>query len=144
MHPFPHEYHAATSGRPDGKLTVSSAGLPDVASDAPAQFEGPGDSWSPETLLVASVADCYVLTFRAIARASKFEWIHLECTARGVLDRVDKITQFVEFHIDARLRIPPNGNAEQAHRLLEKAERGCLVTNSMTAERTLNTDVEVG
>ena len=39
------------------------------------------------TLLIAAVADCFILTFRAVARASRFEWISLGCTVDGVLDR---------------------------------------------------------
>jgi organic hydroperoxide reductase OsmC/OhrA len=141
MHPFPHEYRASTSGGPEGNLTVSSPALPDLASDAPAAFDGPGNQWSPETLLVASVADCFVLTFRAMARASKIEWTSLDCRARGILERVDRVTRFTAFHIDAKLRVPAGTDVERARFLLEKAERGCLVTNSMTAERILHDEV---
>ena len=35
-----------------------------------AEFGGPGDLWSPETMLAGAVAGCFILTFRAAARAS--------------------------------------------------------------------------
>jgi organic hydroperoxide reductase OsmC/OhrA len=31
------------------------------------QLGGPGGQWSPETLLVAAAAECFILTFRAVA-----------------------------------------------------------------------------
>ena len=71
MHPYPHLYEASAEGAPVDVIQVTSAGLPAIATTPPPQFDGPEGSWSPETLLCASVADCLILTFRAIARASK-------------------------------------------------------------------------
>src|ERR1022692_721046 len=79
MHPDPHVYTAAANGRPEGTVALTSASLPEIATAPPPEFDGPGDVWSPETLLCASLADCFVLSFRAIARASKLEWSELEC-----------------------------------------------------------------
>jgi organic hydroperoxide reductase OsmC/OhrA len=41
----------------------------------------PGNAWSPETSLVAAVADCFILTFRGVAQAAKFPWESLEWTS---------------------------------------------------------------
>jgi len=109
----------------------------------PAEFGGPGDRWSPETLLVAAVADCFILTFRAIARASKFSWLSIRCDVVGTLDRVEKITQFTGFHVRAVLRVPAGTNDEQARRILTRAEQSCLITNSLKAASHLEADVEV-
>ena len=102
----------------------------------------PRDHWSPETLLVASVADCFILSFRAIARASKFAWTRLECEAEGVLDRVDKITRFTEIMIRAHLVIPEGVDPRRGRRLLEKAEASCLITNSLLTETRLSSRVD--
>ena len=97
--------------------------------------------WSPETMLVASIASCFILTFRAVARASKFDWNAVTCEVTGVLDRVDRVTQFTEFYIDVSLRLPEGGNTHQAHRLAEKSEQICLVTNSLTGKKILHVAV---
>jgi organic hydroperoxide reductase OsmC/OhrA len=73
---------------------VASPALPSLETAAPPQFGGPGDVWSPETLLCASLADCFVLTFRAITRAARFRWLRLECRAEGLLERVGQVSQF--------------------------------------------------
>ena len=89
MQEFPHHYRVNASAEADGNVTIKADDLPEIVTAPPAEFGGPGDQWSPETLLVGAIADCFVLTFRAIASASKLEWSALECSAEGVLERVN-------------------------------------------------------
>ena len=141
MHDFPHRYSVVASGDADHPIALEAERLPRLTSAPPAQFDGPGDLWSPETLLVAAVADCFVLTFRAVARASKLAWITVTCEATGTLDRVERVAQFTHVAVRARLTIPAGSREDQARAALERAERGCLVTNSLKA--TVQFDAEV-
>ena len=130
-------------GGPSGSLDTHSGELSKLEIAAPKQFDGPGDKWSPEDLLVASVASCLILTFRAVATASKLEWSELSCEVKGTLERVDRKTLFSEIHIDASLKINSQQDEEKAAQLLEKAENSCLITNSLTSTTYLNTNVTV-
>lgn len=141
MHPYPHTYHVAATGAPTGTVAVSSAGLPELATAPPPEFDGPGGTWSPETLLAAAVADCFILSFRAYSRASRFEWSQLECRVEAVLERVEATSQFTRFTTHARLVIPPGADAAKARQLLVKAEQGCLIANSLRGSRHLEADV---
>jgi len=141
MHPYPHVYRAATSGGPTALVTVSSPGLADLPSAPPPEFDGPGGFWSPETMLCAAVADCFVLTFRAIARASKFEWLSLDCSVEGTLERIDGVPQFTRYVTTATLNVAPGADASNARILLNKAEHVCLVSNSLTGKRELVSNV---
>jgi len=143
MQSFPHHYSVAASVTPEGDVALDSAGLSPLRSAPPIEFGGPGDQWSPETLLVAAVADCFVLTFRGIAGASRFAWLSLACDVVGTLERVDGVTQFTQFEIRARLRVPPGAKTDQALRLLTKAEDTCLVTSSLKATPHLDAVVDV-
>ncbi len=143
MQPLPHHYAVVAAGGAEGEIALASDGLPALASAAPAEFGGPGDRWSPETLLVAAVADCFVLTFRAIARASKVSFVSLRCEVGGTLDRVERVTHFTAFVVRASLRLPAGANEEQAQRLLERAEQSCLISNSLKAASRLEATVEV-
>ena len=143
MQDLPHHYRAAANMSADDGVELSSPGLANLESASPAEYGGPGDKWSPETLLVAAVADCFVLTFKAIARASKFEWSSVKCDVEGVLDREDKVTRFVSFDVRAVLDVPAGTDEARAKRLLEKAEQNCLVTRSLTAHANLETEVRV-
>jgi organic hydroperoxide reductase OsmC/OhrA len=143
MKNLPHHYAVAATAGTEGNVDLTSPGLTRIDSAPPAEFGGPGDRWSPETLLVAAVADCFILTFRAIARASKLDWVSLSCDVDGALDRVDNVTRFTEFRLRAVLDAPPGTDEQKALRLLEKSERSCLITNSLTAENHLDAEVRI-
>lgn len=143
MQDLPHRYVVSADAEATGNVVLSSSGVDDLASAPPAEFGGPGDQWSPESLLVASVADCFILSFRAIAKASRFEWKSLTCSTEGTLERVDRVTQFTAFNVTATLDVPPGTDESKAHRLLEKAEEVCLITNSLKAGSHLEATVRV-
>jgi len=132
MQAFPHYYRIEASGADTGAVDLHGDGLPTLPSASPTPFDGPGDRWSPETLLVAAVGDCLILTFRAVARAAGVAWTSLVCDVTGTLDRVERTTRFVGFEVRARLDVPTGTDPDRARHLLEKAERSCLIANSLT------------
>ncbi len=143
MQDLPHQYIVKADAQTAGNVTLSSTGSPDLPSAPPAEFGGPGDQWSPESLLVAAVADCFILSFRAIAKASRFEWESLGCEVEGTLERVDRVTQFTDFDVAATLKIAAGSDEDRARKLLEKAEHACLITNSLKAESHLEINIEI-
>jgi peroxiredoxin-like protein len=141
MHPYPHQYDVDATAVPDGAVTLRSNALPPLSTAPPPQFGGPGGHWSPETLLVGAAADCFVLTFRAVAAASKLAWRRLTCSAEGVLDRRDGAVRFTELRLRAHLVVAAGVDTERARRLLEKSESACLVTRSLALPATLSAEV---
>src|SRR6516165_1012149 len=125
MQQFPHHYTISATASREGDVALDGNRLPQLASAPPAEFDGPGDRWSPETLTVAAVADCFVLTFKAIARLSKLSWTTLTCEASGTVDRIDRVTQFTALSVRASLEIPDGANEDQARRLLARADATC-------------------
>ena len=143
MQPFPHHYVATARASTDGDVELKALLVSPIQSASPTEFDGPGDRWSPETLLTAAVGDCLILTFRAVARASGLAWNALECSVTGTLDRVERTTRFVAFEIRARLLVPSGTDPDRARRVLEKAEKSCLISNSLTAAIHLIPAIEV-
>src|SRR6187399_3529484 len=119
MHPLPHRYCVKGAARLSGDVELIADRLATLRSASPVEFGGPGDRWSPETLLVGAVADCFILTFRAIAKASKLSWRSLDCDVTGTLDRVDRVTQFTHFDLTAHLVVPAGVDPEAARHALE-------------------------
>jgi len=144
MHPYPHLYTVQASATPEGDVPVTSSGLPPLTTAPPAEFDGPGDRWSPETLLCAAVADCFLLSFRGVARANKFAWSSLECTVDGTLNRVEGKTRFTHMVVRATLRAPAGTDEAKAVQLMERAEHVCLISNSLVAERSVEARVVIG
>jgi organic hydroperoxide reductase OsmC/OhrA len=142
MQPFPHSYRVTVEAFEGDVVALRSPGLPMISSAPPEQFDGPGNCWSPETLLAASVGDCFVLTFRAVGVA-RLKWNAIDCEVTGTLDRIDKRTQFTHFEIRAHLRVPTETDIGQARRALERAEHNCLISNSLNATIHLSAKVSV-
>jgi len=143
MQDLPHNYVVSAAAEGAKNVTLSSQDLPDLETAGPPEFGGPGDVWSPETLLVGAVANCFILSFRAIARKAKLEWLTLDCKVVGDLDKVEKLTQFIGFNVTAQLTIPDEKYRKKADVILEKAEKYCLITNSMKADSHLEAEVTV-
>jgi len=143
MHDYPHRYPAHAAARPEGDVILSSAGLPDLPSAPPKEFDGPGNQWSPETMLVGAAADCFILSFRAVAAASKLTWRALSCDVEGTLDRVDGVTRFTHMSVRAHLVVPPETDVARAQRLLEKSEKICIILNSLRLTAELETNIVV-
>jgi organic hydroperoxide reductase OsmC/OhrA len=141
MHPYPHLYQASATGSAAGDVIVASPQLPQIVTAPPPQFDGPAGLWSPETLLCAAVANCFVLTFRAVSRVARLEWLELDCRVEGTLERIENQAQFTRFATTAVLTVPAGVDAAKARALLERAEHGCLVSNSLRGTRSLQTEV---
>ena len=137
MHPYPHVYRVSAAGTAAGTVTVSSPQIPELQTAPPPEFDGPGGVWSPETLLCAAIADCFILTFRGVSRAARLEWVKLECRVEGTLERVEGGSQFTRFVTFATLTVAEGTDDVKARALLERAERSCLVSNSLRGARTL-------
>ena len=144
MKPLPHVYTAQLSGGFDGYAAVSAAGVPELRTAAPADFDGPGDAWSPEQLLMAAVETCFLFTLRAVARASKVEFTSLQLTGEGTVDRKDGATRFTEIVLRPRLSLPAGGDREKAMRVLEKSEKACLVSASLSTPLRIEPEIATG
>ena len=142
-HPFPHRYVVAGDATPVGDIVLTSPNLPALPTAKPIEFDGPGDLWSPETLLVAAIADCYLLTFRGIAAASKLAWTSVRCDVTGTLDRVEGVTRFTDVVIRASVDIADAGAEAKAQRILHRAEETCLITRSLSSAVHLDARVDV-
>jgi len=142
VHPYPHVYSVTGYATASGNVQTTVDGLAPLPVAPPIQFDGPGNAWSPETLLTAAVANCLILTFRAISRASKLDWQQLDCRTQGVLERVGGVSRFTHFITHAVLTLPVTVNLELARRLLERSEHGCLIANSLNATRELKIELQ--
>ena len=143
MHPYPHLYGATAEGTASGMVSLTCSGLPTLETAPPPEFDGPGGVCSPETLLVAAIPDCFVLTFRGVARAAGLQWQKVCCDVEGTLERVAGVSQFTRYVTRATLTVLAGVDIEKAKGVLERAEKACLVANSLRGDRSLQCDVVV-
>jgi organic hydroperoxide reductase OsmC/OhrA len=65
------------------------------------------------------------------------------CDAEGTVDRVDGAMRFTGIRLRARLVLPAGEDPAKGCRIVEKAEKTCLVANSLKFEPELEVDVAV-
>jgi organic hydroperoxide reductase OsmC/OhrA len=133
-----HQYRTSLRWEAQRRGTLSSEGLPDIAVATPPQFPGghPG-IWSPEHLFVASAEICLMTTFLAIAENSKLEFSDYRSEAEGVLEKTDQGFMITGITLRPRVTIKDPAARERAQRIIEKAEKACLVSKSMKSAITL-------
>ena len=118
-----------------------SPASPDVRSAPPLAFDGPGDAWSPEHLLLAAVEACFLFTLRGVARASRVEFTAIEISAAGTVDRRDGAVRFTEIVLRPRLTVRPGADRDRVMRVLEKSEKACLVSASLATPVRLEAEI---
>jgi peroxiredoxin-like protein len=131
MTSLPHRYDVWLSGGPTGYATVATPGVPDLTSAPPLAFEGPGDAWTPEHLLLAAVETCFLFTFRAIAKRAQIDFVTFDVASEGVVDRQEGVTRFTEIVLRPRVMLPAGSDIERVRGALQKTERACLVSASL-------------
>jgi peroxiredoxin-like protein len=123
---------------------LSAPVLPSLKVDAPPEFKGHEGVWTPEHLFVASVNSCFMTTFLAIAENSKLEFESFRANAKGKLEKLsDKGFMITEITLQPKLVIKHARDSQRACRILEKAEKYCLISNSIKTQTKLVPDIKL-
>jgi organic hydroperoxide reductase OsmC/OhrA len=127
-----HEYETSVTWTGSRKGQVESPGLPTLTTGAPPDFGGEAGIWSPEHFFVASIEVCTMLTFLAISGLSKLELAGWSSSAHGKVEKVEgRGFEFTGVEVHADVKVKSKSDLEKAERVAQKAERNCLVTNSL-------------
>jgi len=82
-------------------------------------------------------------TFLAISEYSKFEFISFKCASKGKLDKVDGKFVMTEVLLFPEVIIADESQKDKALRILEKSEKACLISNSITSKVTMESKILV-
>ncbi|OQW32697.1 MAG: osmotically inducible protein OsmC [Nitrospira sp. SG-bin1] len=130
-------YQTAVKRTEQRKGIISCAGKPDVQVATPPEFKGHEDMWSPEDLFVASANVCLMTMFLAMAERAGLAFSAYESTAEGRLELVEGKFRFTTITIKPSLALKSGSDAVKAREPIEKAERNCLISDSMKATVTV-------
>jgi organic hydroperoxide reductase OsmC/OhrA len=132
----------AWTGERHGSL--SAPVLPTLQVDAPPEFRGHEGVWTPEHLFVGAINSCFMTTFVAIAENSKLDFVDFDSKATGKLEKQDDVGMMMTLVVlRPRLTIRNARDEERALRILEKAERCCLIANSVKTRIRLEPEIKV-
>ena len=142
MKPLADRYEVTLSGGPAGYAALSAPGVSELKSAPP--LDRPGDAWSPGDLLLAALASCFFFTLRAVAKASKVDFVSLDVLAEATVDRQDGVTRFTEIVLRPKLTLPPGADRGHALDILERSEKSCLVSASLSTPMRLEPELVAG
>ncbi|WP_324027172.1 OsmC family protein [Maribacter sp. BPC-D8] len=147
-----HSYNVNVNWTQDRKGTMCSPELNNSATNetncievaTPPEFPGGMPNiWSPEHLFTAAVSSCLMTTFLAISEYSKLEFVSFKCESKGILEKVDGKFVISEILLFPEVVITDESKRERAERILEKSEKACLISNSITSKITMETKIIV-
>jgi organic hydroperoxide reductase OsmC/OhrA len=110
---------------------------------APVAFGGVEGRWTPEDLLLGSIASCFTTTFRAMADRSRFEYVDLQIEVGGSVARSESSYGFTQISIRANLAIAREQDKETGCKLLHKANEQCLVVRALATQPAFDFSVSV-
>jgi peroxiredoxin-like protein len=133
-----HEYRVEAIGAGGRNGVVHAEGiLPVISFSPPPEFLGETGRWTPEHFLVAAVASCFISTFEGMAQNSHFDFGSLRLAAEGVLANENGGWRFTEIRLRPIVTVQKEENHDRAVRLLEKAEKSCLIARSLQCKVVL-------
>jgi peroxiredoxin-like protein len=100
--------------------------------------------WSPEHLFVAAAEVCLMTTFLAIAENSKLDFSAYSSEAVGTLEKTENGFLMTKIVITPRIAISDEAKRDRALRIIDKAEKYCLISNSMHTDVSIEPVIEAG
>jgi organic hydroperoxide reductase OsmC/OhrA len=112
-------------------LLVEPEGKPSIPGSASSRFFGDDGRYNPEDLMLASLGECHLLTYLALAAKAGIRVTALSAQVRGTIGRVEGKMRFREATIRVVTEIAAGADAEQAHQLHEPAHEHCFMASSV-------------
>ena len=110
----------------------------------PPEFpNGIAGMWSPETYFLASIAGCYINTYQSLCDKFKMQPVSLECEASGTVALVDGKYAFTGVMINPIVTVANYEDEAIAIKIIEKAHRYCLISNSVKCPVSVSENVLV-
>jgi len=95
------------------------------------------------TLVYSSCNKLFYDNFLAIAEYSKLDFLTFDCTAEGILEKIEGKYLMTKIILKPTLTISDLNKIEKAQRVLELSEKACLISNSIKSEVILKPTINI-
>lgn len=134
-YPMSFEVSAQSAPGIQTAFEAKSQHLPSISCAIPPEFQGPGNGYSPEDLYTLALISCFIATFKVFAEKTQFTFEKIAAKAVLTIDRNEKGVPTL-LKIDTEITLMGAGDQEKARKLLQDAEKYCLVSNAIKSEKT--------
>jgi organic hydroperoxide reductase OsmC/OhrA len=112
-------------------MLVEPAGKPPIPGSAGTQFFGDAARYNPEDLMLASLAECHLLTYLALATKAGIRFEALSIQVTGVLGSSGGKTRFVRATLTPIATLAAGADNTLAQALHRDAHEQCFMSNSI-------------
>jgi organic hydroperoxide reductase OsmC/OhrA len=112
-------------------LEVEPAGKTPIRGSAGARFFGDESRYNPEDLMLASLAECHLLTYLALATKAGIRFETLSIQISGVLGSAAGKTRFVSATLTPQATFAAGSDETLAYALHREAHEQCFMSNSV-------------
>jgi organic hydroperoxide reductase OsmC/OhrA len=112
-------------------MLVEPDDKPAILGSAGARYFGDDTRYNPEDLMLASLGECHLLTYLALATIAGIRLTSLAVQVSGTLGKVDGKTRFVRATLSADTGVAVTTDAERARALHVDAHEQCFMSNSV-------------
>lgn len=127
----------------DTGLAKSDSAPNAIHFTTPVEPAGAEGRWTPEELLLASIAGCFTTTFWSIAQSAQFIFTDLIVKASGTVLITEYGYTLNEIVIRPVLTVASSKEANRARGLLNRAENLCLVSRAIHARLSFQPQVQI-
>jgi lipoyl-dependent peroxiredoxin len=125
-----------------GTMTAASGAFKDLPYSIKSRFEGNVPGTTPEEMIAAAHAGCYIMQFGVFMTQQKITPSALEADAEVTIEVGAGGANITKSALACRVTVP-GGDAAKIRELGEKAKTGCPVSKALAAiEITLALDVK--
>ncbi len=141
--PVKYEYQTSLSWTGEKKGILSCKDKPDIMVACPPEFGGHPDIWSPEDLFLASVNVCTMTTFLWFVKKEGLFLKFYQSEASGTVEMVGGVFRFSSITIKVRIGISSENDRSHVEKMLKKVEHACLITNSISTDIHIESEIVV-
>ena len=123
-------------------MLIEPEGKPPILGSAGVRYFGDGSRYNPEDLMLASLAECHLLTYLGLAAKAGIVVVELSARVNGVLGLVDGKMRFTSATLETRTRVAQAAHVERALGLHSDAHEGCFMSNSVNFPISVLPNVE--
>jgi len=126
-----HRYTVRTNLVADGRLALEAPFKPGLEVATPPEYkDGIRGVWSSEELLIGSLATCFELTARAVAKRREVPIHAFQTGATGYVQSKDGLLHFVAIELDVLIETDA-GRERDAELIATLAEEQCIVVKAL-------------
>jgi lipoyl-dependent peroxiredoxin len=126
-----------------GTMTAASGVFENLPYSVKARFEGGVPGTTPEEMIAAAHAGCFIMQFGVLMMQQKITPSALEADSEVTIERGEGGANITKSALTCRVQVP-GGDAAKIRELGEKAKTSCPVSKALAAiEITLDLNVKI-